>query len=187
MGFRFRAKKRAADETLYKKQVTLSKQSWSNKNPDKVLKIAKNVREKAKDSHHFYCIDCDIPLASTFALEQHKQTPGHQDAVAGIIKGPLSSATISNNSYRKRIVNEKKYYCARYDKALPNQWTVWHIHHPSTCSQDLCVLVSPDFSSKGSIHRSSLSLYVNTGVKSDGSLPSGIEPYRTSHNTTFAL
>ncbi|KAL8742197.1 MAG: hypothetical protein Q9184_008291, partial [Pyrenodesmia sp. 2 TL-2023] len=83
---RHRQRKREANEELYKQNVTKAKAAWGEKNPSKVLKIAKKVRVKAKESRSFFCADCDMPFASASALDKHLKTTAHRNQVAGIMK-----------------------------------------------------------------------------------------------------
>lgn len=121
---RHRKRRREEDEELYKENVTKAKVAWSEKNPSKVLKTAKKVREKAKESRLFVCDDCDIPFATAHALEKHLKCKVHLDKVTGIEKAPSKKTVATYREKRIQTTKEKAFYCSACDKAFPNDWSL---------------------------------------------------------------
>jgi hypothetical protein len=91
---RHRKKKRAEDLDAYRKNVTRQKKDWSRRNTKKVLKIARKVRNKAKNAARFHCHACNVNLATQAALKSHYKTKTHRDALAG--KPPSGPSTTKN-------------------------------------------------------------------------------------------
>jgi hypothetical protein len=103
---RHRAQKRDED-------LTEQKMSWNHKNPDKVLKIAAKVRNKAKDEQRFYCDDCQQPFATQSALDKHNSSRSqtHLDRVAGIEQSTITKSAIAVNAVREQAKKDKTHYC----------------------------------------------------------------------------
>lgn len=121
---RHRARKREADEELYKQNVTKAKAAWGEKNPDKVLKICKKVRAKAKESRSFFCTDCNMPFASASALDKHFKTTAHRNQVAGIKKAPSKPSVAALAAKRIQTAKEKTFYCSPCEKAFQNEYSL---------------------------------------------------------------
>jgi hypothetical protein len=121
---RHRSRKRAADPTLYKQQVRNSKKVWAEKNPDKVLKIGEKALNKAKEDHRFYCVDCEVALATALALESHSKSLQHLERVVGIPKAHPHPHSASNALHKMQRINAKEFHCSPCDKSFPNQWSL---------------------------------------------------------------
>jgi hypothetical protein len=117
-----RAKQREEDLDGYRAKVTKEKTAWNYKNPDKVLKIAAKVRNKAKDEERFYCDDCRQPFASQSALDRHNHTQSHVDCVAGLEKPAITKSAIAVNAVREQAKNDKLHHCSACDKSFGNDY-----------------------------------------------------------------
>jgi len=119
-----RAKKRNESLVDYRAKVTEQKMAWSEKNPNKVLKIAAKVRNKAKDEQRFFCDDCQLPLATQSALDKHYKTQAHLDRAAGIEKTPITRSAVTVKAVRQKAKDNKLHYCAVCDKSFNNDWSL---------------------------------------------------------------
>lgn len=119
-----RTRKRTEDLKGYQAKVTEQKKQWADNNPNKVLKIAAKVRNKAKDDKRFYCEDCEMALASQSALDKHNNTTEHMKRVVGIENSAPSRSAVSVAAIRKEAVANKTHYCSTCDKAFINDWSL---------------------------------------------------------------
>ena len=121
---KLRARKRKEDLDGYRAQTREQKAVWSLKNPDKVLKTAEKVRNKAKDEERFYCDTCEQALASQNALDKHYHTQAHQDRAAGLEKPAITKSAVAVNAVRAEAVKNKTHYCSVCDKAFGNDFSL---------------------------------------------------------------
>lgn len=117
---RHRSRKRDEDLDGYRAQVTEQKAAWSHKNPDKVLKTAAKVRNKAKDNQRFFCDDCQQPFATHSALGKHNNSQQHLDCVAGLEEPTMTKNTIAVQIVREQAIKDQTHYCSVCEKAFGN-------------------------------------------------------------------
>ena len=87
-----RVRKRIEDLQGSRAQVAWIEKAWSEKNGDKVLKIAKKVLNGANAATDVFCNPCELPLATRDALELHDIRQEH--LAADVVK-PASKAGVA--------------------------------------------------------------------------------------------
>jgi hypothetical protein len=83
------------------------RKNGAKKTPDKVLKIAKDVQNRAKHERRFFCEVCEQPFASAFALQSHETS-----------QAPPPRAVLAVAASRAAVVESKELYCQPCDKAV---------------------------------------------------------------------
>ena len=117
---RHRTRRRNESLDDYRANVTEQKKAWSDKNPDKVVKIAAKVRKKAKDEQRFYCDDCQQAFAAQTALDKHKTCQRHLRRVAGFEQPAITKSAIAVNAVKAQARKNKTHYCSVCEKAFGN-------------------------------------------------------------------
>ena len=91
------------------------KASWAAANKEKVdISHAKTV-EKIKSEGRFKCDDCNLPLASSRALKNHRASDGHARQVAlnlGAVQAPPSQNTLRVRKFSAKARKSKKHHCS---------------------------------------------------------------------------
>jgi len=86
---------KARDPAAYRARDRVIKNAWNDAHPGASTKTARKVRKKAKDERRWPC--CGFTFTSQVALDRHRTSQQHTDAVDGVQK-PVSAQTIINRA-----------------------------------------------------------------------------------------
>ena len=119
-----RARIRAADPEGYRERARIEKNAWSKKHSERLAKVSAKNRETAKEAARFFCHDCDMALATQFAINKHLVTKAHKDRARGIKKSSPTKSARAVALVRAQAKANKTYYCPTCDKAFNNDYSL---------------------------------------------------------------
>ena len=115
---RYVARQRAKDPDAFHKRNRELTQGRRDRDSKRINEQQKKAKQAIKDSGRFTCNHCNQSFSVSRGLENHKESQKHKNALAGIKK--VTSTRESNKVARqklarKRIIEEKKFYCPTCD------------------------------------------------------------------------
>lgn len=117
--------KKEEELDAYRAHDAAMKAAWNTENPERVLEIAKDVRNKAKDAGRFHCDTCNVNLATRSAFEKHYVSKIHLDATNGKMpSGKITKSAIAYEAVRDQAKGDQLHHCSACNKSFDTDWAL---------------------------------------------------------------